>query len=301
MVARSNYAAIAENGIELRTNAFGDYKFSPDAVYARVDEATGTQWDYVLVATKALGNAATADMIAPAVGKSTTVVVIQNGMAVEEPFRARFRDNVILSAIAIVSGEMIAPNVMQQNRWTRLDLGPYVNASGQPSDAREEQLVAEGLAAAKRLSAIFAAAGIADAEVHGVRELQFVRWHKLMINGSMNPSSVLAGCRGGSDMLTDDALRDMIYDTMCEVKALAERVLGAPMPESFASPERIIASISRNKGGRSSMVQDWEARRPLELDAILRAPLDIARKIDAQAPHLQTLYALLQSAEAMRK
>lgn len=301
VVARSNYAAIADGGIEMRTHSYGDYKFVPGAVYARVDEAVETQWDYVIVATKALDNAATADMIAPAVSKATAIVVIQNGIAIEEPFRARFPESPVLSAIAVVSSEMIAPNVLQQNRWTRLDVGPFANITGRPAGGAEEQLVADALAAAERLSGIFAAAGLSDATVHDVLELQFVRWHKLMINALMNPSGVLSGCRAGADMLSDEALRGLIYEGMYEVKAAGERVLGCPMPESFAPPEKIIASIERNKGGRSSMVQDWEAGRKLELDAILRAPLEVARKHGAQMPRVQTLYALIQSAEAMRK
>ncbi|WFD34307.1 aspartate--tRNA ligase [Malassezia cuniculi] len=295
VVARSNYQAIVDGGIELRTHSFGDYKFTPNAVYSRVDDAAGTEWDYVLVATKALDNVATAEMVAPVVKPTTAVVIIQNGIAIEEPFRARFPDSPIISAVAIVSSEMIAPNVLKQNRWTRLDIGPYVNISGTPATPEEEMLVAAGDEACKRLSAIFAEAGISDAEVHDVRELQFVRWHKLMINGILNPSGVLSGCRAGADMLSDEPLRAFIYAGMNEVKAAGERVLGAQMPESFASAERIIASIERNKGGRSSMVQDWEAGRQLELDAILRLPLEVAQKHGAEMPRVQSLYALLQS------
>lgn len=299
VVARSNYAAIAAHGVEMRTHSFGTYTFVPSAVFASVADA-GADWDVVIVATKATDNAAVAESLAPALGGRAALVVVQNGIAIEDAFQARFPSTPIVSAVAIVSGEMAAPAVMQQYRWTRLHLGPYVNAAGEPRSADDASRAEAGARVADALARIFAATGLTDALVHDARELQFVRWHKVMINAMMNPAGVLGGCATSDEMLGDDALRTLIHDGMYEIKAAAERVLGGAMPASFAEPAAVIASIARNRGGRSSMVQDWQAGRTLELDAILRNPIEVAARHGVALPRVQTMYALLHCAQNKR-
>jgi len=79
----------------------------------------------------------------------------------------------------------------------------------------------------------------------------------------------------------------------------APPIFVCPLP--FASPERILQSTERNtSSSKSSMVQDWEAGRALELDAILGNAIRIAEAHGAHMPRRQTMYALLQSAVAMR-
>ena len=298
VVARSNYAAIAAGGVEMHTHSFGSYTFVPSAVYASVADA-GADWDVVIVATKATDNAAVAETLAPALARAA-LVIVQNGVAIEDTFQARFPDTPIVSAVAIVSCEMTAPAVMQQYRWTRLHLGPYVNESGVARTAAEASRAEAGARAAGALASIFAAAGLTDALVHDARELQFVRWHKVMINAIVNPASVLGGCVTADEMLGDAALRALIHDGMYEIKAAAERVLGGAMPASFAEPPAITASIARNRGGRSSMVQDWQAGRALELNAILRNPIDVAARHGMALPRVHTMYALLHCAQRKR-
>jgi ketopantoate reductase len=79
------------------------------------------------------------------------------------------------------------------------------------------------------------------------------------------------------------------------------RVLGRPFPESLATAERIIKSTERNTGGRPSMLLDWEAGRPMELEVILGNPVRIARERGVSLPRMQSLYALLRSAQEMRE
>lgn len=100
LVCRSNYDAVKRDGFSMKTHSFGDYTFSPDAVYASVDEARDQPWDYVVVATKALNlTTDAASFIAPVVSERTTIVLIQNGLDVEAPYRERFPDAPIVSAI----------------------------------------------------------------------------------------------------------------------------------------------------------------------------------------------------------
>ncbi|KAJ9133063.1 2-dehydropantoate 2-reductase [Pleurostoma richardsiae] len=317
LIARSNYAVLARDGVKLQTHSFGDYTFTPHAV----------RWDFVIVTTKALpdrqDDSAT---IAPLVGPGTTVVLIQNGVGVEEPYRRRFPRAPIASGVTLVSAEQVSQGLIRQNRWTRMHLGPYTDsASSEPSaspdsvvtshtggnvddeggsraDSSTSDLADRGADAVRRLAGWWARlGGVRDVEALDEVALQTIRWHKLTINAAMNPSAVLSGGRGNADMVSDPELRAHLRGVMDEIWAAAPRVLGRPFPADLARPDRILRSTERNVGARPSMLLDWEAGRPLELEVILGNPVRIARAKGVELPRMQSLYALLKSAQAVRE
>ena len=322
MVARSNYAVLAESGVKLQTRSFGDYNYKPFAVFPSVAAATpGSSsgasapsqapkdgWDYIVVTTKALPDRSDdAALIAPLVSPNSCIVLIQNGFGVEEPYRQRFPHNPIVSAVTIVSAEQIKQGVIRQNRWTRISLGPFghgvAGGSMADSDADTDGVVRRGR---ERMEALVRwwteHGGIRDAETHTELELQTIRWHKLCINAAFNPTAVMSGGRGNADQLTDPELRDHIVGIMREIWDAAPRVLGRPLdPDVVASPERIVRSNERNAGAKPSMLLDWEAGRPMELEVILGNPVRAARKHGVEMPRLQSLYALLRSMQQVRE
>ncbi|KAL2162238.1 hypothetical protein VTH06DRAFT_7151 [Thermothelomyces fergusii] len=251
LIARSNYKALAESGVHLQTRTFGDYVFRPHAVFPSVAAAAvGPQssgagpreWDYIIVTTKALPDRSDdSALIAPLVGPSSCIVLIQNGVGVEQPYRARFPTTPIVSAVTVISAEQTSPGTA-------------------------------------------------------------IRWHKLCINAAFNPAAVLSGGRGNADMARDAELRRHLAAVMDEIWAAAPRVLGrrAFPPPGAAGPDRILASTERNVGARPSMLLDWDAGRPMELEVILGNPLRIARARGVEMPRLQTVYALLRSMQEVR-
>ncbi|KAH6702612.1 hypothetical protein VD0002_g5791 [Verticillium dahliae] len=302
LVARSNYKAIAASGVKLETHSFGDYVFAPEAAYPSVTAAAEAvaDWDYIFVTTKALPDRSDdAAMIAPLVGPASCIVLIQNGVGVEAPFRARFPDTPVVSGVTVVSAEQTSPGVIRQNRWTRISIGPYADGLG----TGDAQVAARGAAAVEALRRWWGPdwGGIRDVDVQDEVGLQTVRWHKLCINAAFNPSAVLSGGRGNADMVSDPALREHALGVMREIWDAVPRVLGRSFPAGAATPERIVTSTERNAGARPSMLLDWEARRPLELEVILGNPVRIARARGVEMPRLQSLYALLKSAQTMRE
>ncbi|KAI0403253.1 2-dehydropantoate 2-reductase [Xylaria palmicola] len=344
LTARSNYPAIASSGVALQTRSFGDYTFRPHAVFPSAsaavpggnnddDDNNGRQrrrgrgpsppadgWDYVVVTTKALPDRADdAALIAPLVSPARTcIVLIQNGVGVEAPYRARFPRNPVVSAVTVISAEQTAPGVVRQNRWTRISLGPYAyglegrggdgggskeKEKGEGGEEESALLAARGRECMEQLARWWGPGwgGIRDVETHDERALQTIRWHKLCINAAFNPTAVLCGGRGNAEQLTDPELRRHVAAVMAEIWDAAPRVLGAPLPEGLATPERIIASTERNAGARPSMLLDWEAGRPMELEVILGNPVRIARRAGVEMPRLQSMYALLRSMQATRE
>lgn len=318
LTARSNYSIIAASGVALQTHSFGDYTFTPHAVFPSVTAATPSSspstssasvpkdgWDYVIVTTKALPDKSDdSALIAPLVSSKSCIVLIQNGVGVEEPYRKRFPRNPILSAVTVVSAEQIKQGTIRQNRWTRISLGPYGDGlSGSTSaSGGMKEVLNRGYECMEDLARWWTAyGGIKDVETHTEIELQTIRWHKLCINAAFNPTAVMSGGRGNADQLKDPELREHILGIMNEIRDAAPKVLGKPFPASLATPEKIIKSSERNTGAKPSMLLDWEAGRPMELEVILGNPVRIARQAGVEMPRLQSLYALLRSMQKARE
>ncbi|KAF7536181.1 hypothetical protein G7Z17_g13084 [Cylindrodendrum hubeiense] len=275
LVARSNYAAIQKDGVKLQTRSFGVYTFVPDAAFPSVSAAAAApgqqgakrDWHYIVVTTKALPDVSDdSDMITPLVGPKSCIILIQNGVGVEEPFRKRFPDTPIVSAVTVISAEQTSPGTIRQNRWTRVSIGPYTDGLG----TGDAEVLRRGTASTEALTRWWTdLGGIRDVEPHDEVGLQTLRRHLLGV--------------------------------MHEIRDAVPRILGRPFPDSMAAPEKIIESTARNKGARPSMLLDWEGGKPLELEVILGNPVRIARERGVEMPRLQSLYALLRSAQQMRK
>ncbi|EPQ26749.1 uncharacterized protein PFL1_05728 [Pseudozyma flocculosa PF-1] len=313
LVCRSNYKTIAEKGVELETHSFGNYHFTPHRVFASIQEAADNKpesgtWDYVVVTTKALPDVTNdAHDIRPLVTRGidgSCIVLIQNGVGVEEVHRDTFPDNPIVSAVTVISAEQGRHGFVRQNRWTRISMGCFTNGTGkklgEQDQALLDRLTQVGDAKVKQLVSLFTDGAIKDAEFYDEVGLQLVRWHKICINGSMNPSAVLSGGTGNARMSLDPELRRHLHACMQEVFDAVPKVLGRRFPDKLASPEKILKSTERNTKGKPSMLLDWQANRPMELEVILGNPVKIARRHGVEMPRLQSLYALLKMAQARR-
>ncbi|TPX67651.1 2-dehydropantoate 2-reductase [Spizellomyces sp. 'palustris'] len=307
VVCRSNYKAVLASGFRLKTRAFGEYSFKPQAVFpsckAAAEANPNTVYDYVVIATKALPDIDDEPQeIAPVVtpGRSS-IVLIQNGVGIEAPHRARFPTNPILSAVTVISAAQTEPGVVVQYRWTRISIGPY---SGDEDSSLVESAINQrdqyAQSSLERLVAILHDGGISDAEGWDSIQIQLVRWHKIAINATFNPSSVLSGGWGNADMVNDSELRQHTRGCMQEVFDAARKIFGCPFPSELATIDAIIRSTERNKGSKPSMLLDWEAGRPMELEVILGNPIRIAQRYGIQMPRLQTMYGLLRMAAQKR-
>jgi len=311
LVCRSNYKTVAASGVQMKTHTFGDYNFRPHATYSSIkDAATSSSapkdgWDYIVVTTKALPDITDDSKdIEPLVRKApdgkTTIVLIQNGVGVEEPHRQRFPNNPLVSAVTIISAEQISQGVVRQNRWTRISFGCFSDGLGGRTPAAKK-LQERGDASTRQLVELYTKIGkLRDAEFYDEVGLQHVRWHKICINGAMNPSAVLSGGLPNAEMVMNPEVREHLQACMYEVFAAAPKILGVPFPEKLAKPELILKSTERNTGGKPSMLVDWEADRPMELEVILGNPIRIARRHGVEMPRLQSMYALLKSAQARK-
>lgn len=306
----------------METHTFGNYHFDPHLVFPNIQSAKPAstssssssrekndipEWDYVVVTTKALPDVVDdSETIQPLITPNKTVIIlIQNGVGIEQPHRKRFPNNVILSAVTVISAEQISHGLIRQNKWTRISIGPFTEQGNQSSINNSNNSEFQKLGDTKCqefVSFLKDLGSIKDAESLSERDLQLVRWHKLCINSSMNPSSILSGGLPNNKMVLDPSLKLHLKSCMEEIFTSVPKILGCEFPEKFAKPDKILTSIERNKGGaKPSMLIDWEKGNRLELEVILGNPVRIARESGVVMERLESMYGLLRSAQEVRE
>ncbi|KAG0329328.1 hypothetical protein BG000_000105 [Podila horticola] len=262
-VCRSNYEQVKAKGIEIQTIAWGEgpHVFRPDHVVKAVPRET---YDYIVVCLKALPDVySIADIIAPAVEESpnAAIVLIQNGIGIEDPVKARFPRNPILSTVAYIGVTQNELGVVYHSGPTqRLVMGLF-----EPIEGVDAPLALQIFGERCKQGGI---------ETIVADDIQNYRWQKLVWNGAMNPICILSDLWTVSNVLADDKYNAMAYTTKSEIVALAE-ALGYPMPATLVHTS-MTTSAKLAEGYKASMVVDLEEGRPLETEVILTNPIHIA-------------------------
>ncbi len=112
-------------------------------------------------------------------------------------------------------------------------------------------------------------------------------WYKLWGNMTMNPVSALTGAT--CDRILDDALvSGLVLRVMDEARAVG-RAIGCPIEQSGAERNAVTRKLGAFK---TSMLQDVEAGKPLEIDALLTVVREIAQRAGIATPSLDGLLGL---------
>ncbi|WP_323118859.1 2-dehydropantoate 2-reductase [Burkholderia alba] len=275
---------IDEHGAETRV---------PIAVSAEAREL-GPQ-DYVVVALKAQALPAMAVSLAPLVGPETVVVAAMNGLPwwFLHGFAGPLQDVSLesvdpaggvsaalpparsIGCVVHLSSTTAAPGVVRRGRGNRLIVGAPGAALAGP---------------AERLAAALAAGGF---EVDVTADIRTEIWVKLWGNMNMNPLSALTGST--ADRLLDDPdTHALALRMMEEADAIGAR-LG--LSTGMSGPERI--AVTRRLGAfKTSMLQDLEAGRPLEIGPILGVFPELGRQLGVPTPYCDAVSGLLRQRAA---
>jgi 2-dehydropantoate 2-reductase len=121
-------------------------------------------------------------------------------------------------------------------------------------------------------------------------------WYKLWGNLTINPVSVLTGATADR-ILDDDLVRGFCEQAMIEAQQIGDRI-GCPIAESPSDRN----NVTRRLGAfRSSMLQDADAGRELELDALVGAVREIGTIVDVRTPAVNALLGLTRLNAAVRR
>ncbi|MFX1764582.1 2-dehydropantoate 2-reductase [Paraburkholderia sp. A1RI-2L] len=130
-------------------------------------------------------------------------------------------------------------------------------------------------------------------EVQATGQIQHEIWAKLWGNMTMNPISALT--RSSADVILDDPLTaTLVKAVMAEARAIGE-AFGIGLAMSIDERNAITRKLGAFK---TSMLQDVEAGRTLEVEALLGAPYELAQRAGVAAPALGMLYGLARQLDA---
>ena len=252
--------------------------------------ALGVQ-DYVIVTLKAHSVPPVVSKMAPLIGQDTTIVSGVNGVPwwyfhkLEGAHEGTRLDSVdpgnvqwdgfgpdrVLGCVVYPAAEVIEPGVIQHIEGNRFSLG-------EPDGSRSDR--------AQALSKILANAGL-KAPVRP--KLRDEIWVKLWGNLSYNPISALT--HATLDVLcTDEGTRAVARNMMVEAQEIAER-LGVKFPIDV---DRRIAGGAAVGAHRTSMLQDLDQGRPMEIDALVASVQELGRVTGVPTPTIDTVLGLIR-------
>ncbi|MDD5697462.1 MAG: 2-dehydropantoate 2-reductase [Victivallaceae bacterium] len=274
VVCRSNYTPVKKNGFDIRSIA-GDFSFNPAGVYRSCAEYPGAA-DYLIVTTKVLPEIEAVKIIAAAVKPGTAIVLIQNGIGIETDIAAAYPDHELISAVAYIGVFRESDNRIEHQAAGHLKMGLYRGGSSAKLDL---------------LCRAFNRAGV---ECEAVADIEFCRWVKLVWNTPYNPVSVLAGGADTRVISTTPELDDLCMELMREVCAVAA-ARGIHLPADII--RKNLDYTRAFPPYKTSMLLDFEHKRPLEAEAIVGKVVQLARAARVAVPRLETVYALLTAAD----
>ena len=175
----------------------------------------------------------------------------------------------VVGCVVHAAASVLAPGVVRH----RMGQGLII---GEPAGGMSTRVQA--------LGALLRGAGF---DVTASTQVRHDVWYKLWGNLTMNPVSAITGAT--IDRVLDDPLvRAFCSAAMDEAAAIGERI-GCPLVQSAADRHAVTRKLGAFK---TSMLQDAEAGRPLELDSIVGAVREIGQRVGVATPHIDALLGL---------
>jgi 2-dehydropantoate 2-reductase len=289
LVARGPHlAAMQANGLTLIEEG-GELTTVP--VMASDDPAKLGPQDYVIVTLKAHSVPPVVEKMKPLIGENTTIVSGVNGvpwwyfhgvggdlegtrLASVDPNDVQwngFGPDRVLGCVVYPAAEVVEPGVIKHIEGNRFSIG-------EPDGSKSERAII--------LSKVLMAVGLKAPVRQRIRD---EIWVKLWGNLSFNPISALTHATL-DELCTDPATRSVTRAMMVEAQEIAEK-LGVKFPIDV---DRRIDGGKAVGSHRTSMWQDLELGRPMEIDALVTSVQELGQLTDTATPTIDTVLALVQ-------
>jgi 2-dehydropantoate 2-reductase len=275
--------AMQQHGVQVKSSD-GDFVARP-VIAASLEEVGPV--DVVFLGVKAHGLPQLALQLKPVLGPETTVVSTQNGIpwwyfqgfggewdgirlervdpggVISEAIAAR---NVV-GSIVYFATEILSPGVIQHIEGNRITLGEPNGARSDRCRSIADALIASGL------------------RCPVTTRIRHEIWVKVLGNASFNPVSALTRATL-AQMVRDPGVSSVIRSIMQEVEAVSGK-LGMELPVSI---EQRMAGAEKVGEHKTSMLQDLEAGRPMELEALVGAVVELGERVGLPMPCTRTVY-----------
>lgn len=276
--------AMQSHGVRVKSIE-GDFEARPRVV-GSLEEAG--QMDVVFLGVKAHGLTDLAPKLAPVVGPETAVVSTQNGIpwwyfqgaggpldgarlervdpggaiaAAIEPRR-------VVGSIVYFASEVSEPGVIRHTEGNRISLG-------EPDGSRSERI--------RQIAEALIASGLRAPITTRIRN---EIWVKILGNLAFNPISALTGATV-VQMVRDPEVSVIARHIMREAETVAN-ALGLELPISI---DQRMAGAEKVGEHKTSMLQDLEAGRRMELESVVGAVVELGERLNLPMPHTRTVYA----------
>jgi 2-dehydropantoate 2-reductase len=244
--------------------------------------------DVVFLGVKAHGLTQLAPQLKPVLGPNTTVVGTQNGIpwwffqgwggAYEgghlervDPggaIAAAIEPRRVLGSIVYFATEVVEPGVIRHTEGNRISLG-------EPDGTRSER--------SRQIAEALISAGLRCPVTARIRQ---EIWVKILGNVAFNPISALTGATL-VQMARDPEVGALVRKMMEETQAVGAK-LGLEIPITI---DQRIAGAEKVGEHKTSMLQDLEAGRPVELEAVVGAVVELGDRLNLPMPHTRAVYA----------
>ncbi|MBI1747686.1 MAG: 2-dehydropantoate 2-reductase [Acidobacteria bacterium] len=275
--------AMREHGLRVQSRA-GNFEVRPKVTDAL--ESIGLT-DVVFLSVKAYSLPELAPRLRPLLGPETTVVSLQNGVPwwFFQNFPGEFQDlrieridpggvmaaavetRRIVGSIVYISSAIVEPGAIQHTEGNRVTIGELDGTRSARLCAIADALVRSGLRCPITTS------------------LRAEIWVKLLGNVAFNPISALTGATL-AQMARDSEIAVLVRQIMREAQTVANR-LGFDLPISI---EQRMAGAEKVGGHKTSMLQDLEAGRPLELEAVVGVVVELGERLGLPMTHTRAIY-----------
>ncbi len=264
-----DYEYVKNNGLQV-DSCDGSFCLDHPYIYNKVEQMP--QCDVVLVGLKSVNNHLLKAMLPPLLHERTLVVLIQNGIGVEQDVQAMFPNLWIAAGLAFICSAKSEPGRVDHQCYGHINLGNY--------SCKDEALV-------QKVIDDFNAAGVKA----GLIEYEEARWKKAVWNMPFNGMTVALQTQTDL-LLKHPATRQLIREQMMEVITTAQHLGVKNIDEQFA--DLMIQMTDEMTPYSPSMRLDYDFHRPMEIYYIYTRPLQMAREAGHPMPKLEMLEAELR-------
>ena len=278
----AHLSAMQERGLRIVSEE-GDFQVRPKLIGSLRDAGP---FDVIVAGVKAHGLTSLAPELKPLIGPATTVVSTQNGipwwycnLESVDPggiIAASIDPARVVGSIVYLGTEIAEPGVIRHMEGNRITLG-------EPDGTRSERC--------RAIAEALIRAGLRCPVTTRIRQ---EIWVKLLGNVAFNPLSALTRATL-AQMARDSGVRGVVFNIMTEVVAVANR-LGIEMPISI---DQRIAGAEKLGDHKTSMLQDVEAGKALELEPVAGAVLELGARLGIDMPHTRAVYACTKLLESV--
>ena len=285
-LVRSDYESVKHNGLFVES-VNGDFTLPRVKAYCGVTNMPAC--DVAIVALKTTQNHVLPQILLPILKENSMVLVLQNGLDIEEEIAAilgkrKIGEHKVIGGLCFLCSNKVGDGHIRHLAYGKITLGEYTN-SPNPSG------ITNGM---QNIAADFESAGI---PIELAPDLLLARWKKLVWNIPYNGLSVVLDATT-EELMTNANSLELVKELMHEV-VVGAKSAGRDIPLSFI--ETMLEHTRNMHPYRTSMKIDYDEKRPLELAAIFANPLQKALSQGINLPQIRCLYQQLQFLDARNR